>query len=53
VAGAKPGDQVVVDGADRLRDGARIRLPAPKSGEASSPAAAAPGPKHHRHSSGQ
>jgi multidrug efflux system membrane fusion protein len=53
VSGAKPGDQVVVDGADRLRDGARIRLPAPKSGEASSPAAAAPGPKHHRHSSGQ
>ncbi|GGF39864.1 transport system membrane protein [Aliidongia dinghuensis] len=27
--GLKPGDQVVVDGADRLRDGARITIPPP------------------------
>ena len=51
VAGAKPGDQVVVDGADRLRDGATIRLPAPASGDAPGPAAA-PAAKHHRHPGG-
>jgi membrane fusion protein, multidrug efflux system len=32
LSGLKPGDQVVVDGADKLRDGARIALPAAGGG---------------------
>jgi multidrug efflux system membrane fusion protein len=37
--GVKPGDAVVVDGADKLRDGAKVALPRP----ASAPNQAAPG----------
>ena len=43
VAGLKPGDQVVIDGTDRLRDGAKIRRPgATPRGSAGAPVAAAP-----------
>jgi multidrug efflux system membrane fusion protein len=39
VSGLSPGDRVVTDGADRLRDGAHVNIPAPGS----PPAAGAPG----------
>ncbi|MCA0303061.1 MAG: MdtA/MuxA family multidrug efflux RND transporter periplasmic adaptor subunit [Proteobacteria bacterium] len=43
VSGLKPGDQVVVDGTDRLRDGAKIRRPsATPRASAGPPVAAAP-----------
>ena len=41
-AGVKPGEQVVVDGTDRLRDGASVSLP--EAGGAGSPGAAKKGP---------
>ncbi len=40
-SGLEPGDQVVVDGIDRLRDGAKIRRPS--GGPSARPVAAAPG----------
>jgi multidrug efflux system membrane fusion protein len=42
--GLQPGDQVVIDGTDRLRDGAKIRRPgsAPARASAGPPVAAAP-----------
>ena len=42
VSGLKPGDQVVVDGTDRLRDGAKIRRPSAPPRGAAAPVAAAP-----------
>jgi membrane fusion protein, multidrug efflux system len=36
--GLKPGDQVVVDGVDRLRDGAKIRVPEPSGATNKTPA---------------
>ena len=53
VKGLQPGDQVVVDGTDRLRDGAKIRRPgrprrAPRSGAAESPTAPADGRQQRR-----
>ncbi len=42
VSGLKPGDQVVVDGTDRLREGAKIRRPAAVPRGAGAPVAAAP-----------
>jgi multidrug efflux system membrane fusion protein len=44
--GLKPGDNVVIDGADKLKDGAKVLLPQAKSGAA---AGASPG----QHSQGQ
>ncbi|HZB90276.1 MAG TPA: efflux RND transporter periplasmic adaptor subunit [Stellaceae bacterium] len=41
-AGLQPGDKVVVDGADKLREGAKVRLVAAKAA-AAAPEAAAPG----------
>jgi membrane fusion protein, multidrug efflux system len=32
-SGLQPGDKVVIDGADKLRDGAKVRLPAAAAGE--------------------
>jgi multidrug efflux system membrane fusion protein len=43
--GLAPGDRVVTDGADRLRDGARVNIPAPGS----TPAAGAADPARGRH----
>lgn len=42
VKGLQVGDQVVIDGVDRLRDGARIRKPAPLRPSAGPPIANAP-----------
>jgi len=42
VKGLEIGDQVVIDGTDRLRDGAKIRRPQPPAGTAGPPVAAAP-----------
>ena len=42
VSGLKPGDQVVVDGTDRLREGAKIRRPTAAPRGAGAPVAAAP-----------
>jgi multidrug efflux system membrane fusion protein len=58
-AGLSPGDRVVVDGADRLRDGAKVLISAAdgsNGGGTAQPAdAAAPGKSHHKsqHPSGQ
>jgi len=41
--GLAPGDKVVVDGVDRLRDGAKIRVPEPPSGRAPGAAPSAKG----------
>jgi len=47
-SGLEPGDKVVVDGADKLRDGAKVRLPAANgsAGDGAAPANAAD--QHHR-----
>ncbi len=42
VKGLRPGDRVVIDGADRLRDGATVTVPGPQPAEG-----AAPAKKHH------
>ncbi len=51
-AGLSPGDRVVVDGADRLRDGAKVLVAAaegPNGGGKARPTdAAAPGKSHHK-----
>jgi multidrug efflux system membrane fusion protein len=51
--GLKPGDSVVIDGADKLKDGAKVLLPQPKAGgtAAATPGqpAPAPGQGQHRH----
>jgi multidrug efflux system membrane fusion protein len=41
VSGIKPGDTVVVDGADRLRDGADVEIPNPSRQAIAAPSAAA------------
>jgi multidrug efflux system membrane fusion protein len=43
LSGIKPGDTVVVDGADRLRDGAEIAIPNAKTASIAAPSAAQPG----------
>jgi multidrug efflux system membrane fusion protein len=45
--GLKPGDQVVTDGLDRLRDGARINVAGPNSGKPDTGNPDAGGQKHH------
>jgi len=55
-SGLSAGDRVVVDGTDRLRDGARVTIPGAKSSPATAPAAQSPGAErgHNRRSnSGQ
>ena len=42
-SGLKPGDTIVVDGADRLRDGAEVSIPAAPSGKINAPSAAPSG----------
>ena len=49
-AGLKPGESVVVDGADRLKDGAKVLL---HQGSGSRPGAAAPRGDAHRPGEGQ
>ena len=44
--GLKPGEMVVVDGADKLKDGAKVVL---RQNNAPAAAAAAPAPRQHRH----
>ena len=41
LSGLQPGDQVVTDGTDRLRDGAAVTVPPPAPPAAATPAAAA------------
>ncbi len=41
--GLEPGDTVVVDGADRLRDGAQVSIPDPKTATITAPSAGAGG----------
>ena len=41
LAGLKPGDTVVVDGADRLRDGADVPIPSPGQQKIQAPSGAA------------
>jgi membrane fusion protein, multidrug efflux system len=69
LSGVKPGDAVVVDGADRLKDGAKIKVapaaaaaattgasnsgPGAPPGEQPDNAVPAPGKKHHRRQSQQ
>jgi multidrug efflux system membrane fusion protein len=45
-SGLSPGDRVVTEGADRLRDGAHVTIPAPAAGGA---AASPEPPRHRRH----
>ncbi len=45
--GLQPGDKVVIDGADKLRDGAKVTLPAAPGGEGA-PAQPARQQQHHR-----
>jgi membrane fusion protein, multidrug efflux system len=55
-SGLSSGDRVVVDGTDRLRDGARITIPGAASPPATGPAAQSPGTEHghnRRNNSGQ
>jgi len=47
-SGLSPGDRVVTEGADRLRDGAHVTIPAPAAGGA----AASPEPARHRRHGG-
>jgi membrane fusion protein, multidrug efflux system len=48
-AGLSPGDRVVVDGADRLRDGAKVLVSSAEGSNGGGPAdAAAPGKSHHK-----
>ena len=49
VSGLKPGDTVVVDGADRLREGAKVRIVADPSNAAAN-ADVSPRPDHTQHS---
>src|SRR6202789_3423428 len=51
VSGLSPGDVVVTDGADRLRDGAKVSVPSPSATPATP--AAANGPRAHGHWQGQ
>jgi multidrug efflux system membrane fusion protein len=44
--GLKAGERVVIDGADRLRDGAHVTVPGAQPAGGAAPA---PGQKHHRH----
>ncbi len=44
--GLKAGERVVIDGADRLREGAHVTVPGPQQ---ASGAGAPPGQQHHRH----
>jgi multidrug efflux system membrane fusion protein len=48
-SGLAAGDQVVVDGTDRLRDGARVTVQAPAAAAASGTGEAAAAPKHRQH----
>lgn len=48
VSGLKLGDKVVVDGVDRLKDGAKVTIPAAAKPAAQQPAAAAEKPGSHR-----
>ena len=47
--GLKEGDRVVVDGSDRLRDGAHVRVVQPGNAAATPPAAGPATPDTHRH----
>jgi multidrug efflux system membrane fusion protein len=49
LSGLKPGERVVTDGTDRLRDGARVSLPAQNGGAADNAQPPAPGQHAHRH----
>src|ERR1700677_4517151 len=51
VAGLSPGDVVVTDGADRLRDGAKVSIPNPSATPATP--TAPNGPRGHGHGQGQ
>jgi multidrug efflux system membrane fusion protein len=53
--GLKPGTEVVVDGADRLRDGARVRIPGAKghSRRIGAPAGLPRSSRHHRGGGGK
>jgi len=46
-SGLEPGDRVVTEGADRLRDGAHVTIPAPAAAGAGAPAEPQPG-RHRR-----
>ena len=48
ISGLAPGDRIVIDGADKLRDGAKINVRAEASSDPNAPAAApdaTPGPE--------
>jgi len=53
-SGLSPGDRVVVDGTDRLRDGARVTIPGAAGPPATGPAAQSRGAEHgqNRHNNG-
>jgi multidrug efflux system membrane fusion protein len=52
VKGVVPGEEVVVDGADRLRDGARVTIPGPNARAAGANAHGHAGHRHHHGNSG-
>ena len=52
VKGVIPGEEVVVDGADRLRDGARVTIPGPNARAAGANAHGHAGHRHHHGNSG-
>jgi multidrug efflux system membrane fusion protein len=43
LAGLEPGDRVVTDGTDRLRDGAPVTVPAPQGAKGAGPSSSGPG----------
>ena len=47
-SGLAPGEQVVVDGADKLREGAKVELPTPGAGQKEGPHRAGNGSRHRR-----
>jgi multidrug efflux system membrane fusion protein len=53
VSGLRPGEVVITDGGDKLREGAKVILPRPAPGSAASPGQAPPGGHHHHGSGGQ
>jgi len=53
VSGLRPGEVVITDGGDKLREGAKVILPRGQSGSPAAPGRAPPGGHHHHGGGGQ
>ena len=49
LSGLEPGDKVVIDGLDRLREGAKVEVPSGHANAAGGRAPGAPGQHHSQH----